>query len=58
MTTEKTIVVSCRVSEKFAELIKKHCANDMHINVADFIRDAIREKLEKERRFLKETTPQ
>jgi len=56
MTTEKTVVVSCRVSGKFADLIKKHCENDMHVNVADFVRDAIREKLEKEKEFLKEAS--
>jgi len=57
MATEKTtVVISCRVSPKHAEMIKKHCENDMHVNVADFVRDAIREKLEKEREFLKEAS--
>jgi Arc/MetJ-type ribon-helix-helix transcriptional regulator len=57
MATEKTtIVVSCRVSEKLAEMIKKHCENDMHVNIADFVRDAIREKLERDSRFLREAS--
>jgi Arc/MetJ-type ribon-helix-helix transcriptional regulator len=56
MATEKTVVVACRVPAKFADLIKKHCENDMHVNVADFVRDAIREKLEKERELLKEAS--
>ena len=54
MTIEETVVISCRVSKKFAKMIKKHCENDMHVNIADFARDAMREKLEKDSRFLRE----
>jgi hypothetical protein len=49
--TEKTKVVATRVSVKTAELIGKFCRRDGHVNVADFIRDAIREKLQKKRRL-------
>jgi Arc/MetJ-type ribon-helix-helix transcriptional regulator len=48
---ERTVVVSCRVSRALADLIKKHCENDMHVNVADFVRDAVREKLQRERNW-------
>lgn len=54
MKTQKTKVVSCRITEKLAELIRKHCEIDMHINTADFIRDAIREKIERETQLFKE----
>ena len=47
-TREKTKVVSCRVPERLAELIKKYCALDMHVNPADFVRDAIREKIKRD----------
>ena len=47
-TTTKTKVISCRVTERFAELIKKYCELDAHINPADFIRDAVREKIQRD----------
>lgn len=56
METAKTKVVSCRVPEKLAELIKKHCEIDMHINTADFVRDAIREKIEKDKQLFREAS--
>lgn len=45
MTTK---VVSCRVPERFAELIKKFCQLEAHVNPADFIRDAMREKIKRD----------
>jgi Arc/MetJ-type ribon-helix-helix transcriptional regulator len=30
------------------ELIEKHVEQDMHLNLSDFVRDAIREKLQRE----------
>ena len=48
METEKTKVVSCRVPEKLAYLIQKICELDLHVNPADFIRDAIREKIQRD----------
>jgi Arc/MetJ-type ribon-helix-helix transcriptional regulator len=45
---DKTVVVSCRVPEKLAEVIKRYCQADMHLNPADFVRDAIREKLKRD----------
>ena len=43
-----TKVVSFRVSQKFYELILEYCKKHGYINIADFIRDTIREKIEKE----------
>jgi Arc/MetJ-type ribon-helix-helix transcriptional regulator len=47
-TQNRTKVVSCRVTEKLADLIKKYCNLDMHNNPADFMRDALREKIKRD----------
>lgn len=44
---EQSAVISCRVSKRFADLLKKCCAN-AYLNPADFLRDAVREKVQKE----------
>ena len=59
MKAEKTKVVATRVTVRTGELIDEFCRRDGHVNVADFIRDAIREKLQREapelyRRFFEE----
>ena len=56
----ETKVVSTRVTLQLAELIEEFCRRDAHINAADFIRDAIRDKLQTEapelyQKFLQET---
>jgi hypothetical protein len=43
-----TVVLACRVSPKFAELVKKFCKQDFHVNQADLMRDSIREKISRE----------
>jgi hypothetical protein len=48
MNVEKTKVVATRVTMKTAELIAEFCKRDTHVNPADFIRDAIRDKLQRE----------
>jgi hypothetical protein len=48
MSVEKTKVVATRVTKKTAELIAEFCKRDTHVNPADFIRDAIRDKLQRE----------
>jgi len=48
MKGEKTRVVATRVTVKTAELIAEFCKWDAHVNPADFIRDAIRDKLQRE----------
>ena len=54
----ETTVVSTRIPLQLAKLIDEYCKRDAHLNLADFIRDAIRYKLKKEApelyyRFLK-----
>lgn len=44
----KTRVVATRVTNKTAELIEEFCRRNGYVNVADFFRDAIREKLQRE----------
>lgn len=44
----ETVVLACRVSKKFAKLVKEYCSLDMHLNPADLFRDAIREKLQRD----------
>lgn len=48
MKGEKIKVVATRVTVKTAELIEEFCRRDAHVNRADFIRDAIRDKLQRE----------
>lgn len=55
----ETKVVSTRITLRLAKLIEKICKN-AHLNPADFFRDAIRHKLQKEapelyNKFLQET---
>jgi len=47
-TKRRTVVMSCRVSRRFAELIKRFCQLDGHINPADLLRDSVREKIQRE----------
>lgn len=59
MKAGKTKVVATRVTCRTSELIDEFCRRDGHVNVADFVRDAIREKLQREapelyRRFFEE----
>lgn len=47
----RTRVVATRVTVRCAELIElieEFCRRDAHVNPADFIRDAIREKLQRD----------
>lgn len=48
MVERETVVLSCRVSERFAQLVKKFCSMDSHLNPADLLRDSVREKIAKE----------
>lgn len=43
---KKNIVVSTRVTQRFADLIVKYCGQNAHVNSADFVRDAMREKIQ------------
>ncbi|MEM2889653.1 MAG: hypothetical protein QXR42_09340 [Candidatus Bathyarchaeia archaeon] len=48
MESEKTIVIATRVTKRFAELLEQYCRQDAHVNWADLIRDAVREKIQRE----------
>lgn len=48
MATKKTYVISTVVSENFKGLIDKYIALDTHLNTADFLREAAREKIDKD----------
>jgi len=43
-----TAYIGVRIPKKLKELIKKVVSLDTHLNEADFIRDAIREKIERD----------
>jgi len=45
---KETKVVATRVTPQLAELIKDICRRDAHVNPADFIRDAVREKIQRD----------
>ena len=45
---KETKVVATRVTPQLAELIKEICRRDAHVNPADFIRDAVREKIQRD----------
>ena len=45
---KETKVVATRVTPQMAELIKEICRRDAHVNPADFIRDAVREKIQRD----------
>ena len=46
--SKQTEVVATRVTPQLAELIKEICRRDAHVNPADFIRDAVREKIQRD----------
>lgn len=44
----KTKVVATRVTDPLAKLIERYLKMDAHVSPADFIRDAIREKIQRD----------
>ena len=48
MKSQKLIVVSTRITESLAHIIEKYLQLDAHVTTADFIRDALREKLKRD----------
>jgi hypothetical protein len=44
----ETVVLSCRVNTRFAELVRKFCSMDSHLNPGDLLRDSLREKIERD----------
>ena len=48
MEAEQTTVLSTRVTHAFARLVKEYLRRDAHVNTGDFLRDAAREKIERD----------
>jgi Arc/MetJ-type ribon-helix-helix transcriptional regulator len=48
MKSKETKCVATRITLNLARLIEKYCERDAYVNLADFIRDAIREKLQRD----------
>lgn len=48
MKRSPTRIVAVRITRKLAEMMHEYCKRDAHINFSDFIRDAIREKIQRE----------
>jgi len=48
MRNPKLVVVSTRVTKPLAKVIEEYLQVDAHVTPADFIRDAIREKLKRD----------
>ena len=45
---KQTKVVATRVTQQFAQVIDEYCRQDAYINCADLIREALREKLQRD----------
>lgn len=48
MTSQKYPLLSFRISKPLKDLTKKFVARGAHLNVGEFCRDAIREKIQKD----------
>lgn len=48
MEKQKDAVVAARVSQTLKQLIQKYIAQDTHMNESELIRDAVRQKIQKE----------
>jgi Arc/MetJ-type ribon-helix-helix transcriptional regulator len=46
--SKKDVQISARIPTTLKELMQKYVAVDTHINESEFIRDAIREKIQRE----------
>ena len=47
--TRKTLVqVSFRIPKTLKEIIEEYVKNDLHVNVSDFFREALREKIQRD----------
>ena len=42
------VQVSFRIPESLKELIEKYVKCDLHVNISDFFRDALREKIQRD----------
>lgn len=48
MENQKLKVISTRITEPLARVIEEYMKMDAHVTPADFVRDAIREKLKRD----------
>ena len=48
MEEVKTKVLATRVTEPLAKVIEEYLRRDAHVSPADFLRDAVREKLKRD----------
>jgi len=44
----ETAIIAFRVTKKFKELMEEYVLKDTHSNLSDFIRSAIREKIQRD----------
>ena len=47
-TKDETIIVGFRTTKKFKELMDKYVTKDTHLSLSEFIRSAVREKLQRD----------
>ncbi len=45
MVKHKTKVIATRVTQQYAQLIEEYTRKEAYLNCADFVRDALRDKL-------------
>lgn len=48
MAKKKTKVIATRVTERYAQVLEEFARKDAYINCADLLRDALREKLQRD----------
>ena len=48
MESRKLKVISTRVTEPLAKIVEEYLRRDTHVNPADLMRDALREKLKRD----------
>jgi len=46
--TESMIQVSFKIPKALRDMIEKHVKHDLYVNLSDFFRDALREKIQRE----------
>ncbi len=48
LAKKKTKVIATRVTERYAQVLEEFARKDAYINCADLLRDALREKLQRD----------
>jgi len=47
-TKKETDIIGVVVPKQMRKILQQHVERDMHLNLSDFVREAIREKLQRE----------